>query len=53
MSVVHRYLRLTPAYAFMMVCFMNIEPYLGDGPYWPIETKFSAGVMVRVKDKDI
>ena len=31
---VHRILRLTPAYAFVLFFFWSIGPYLGNGPYW-------------------
>jgi peptidoglycan/LPS O-acetylase OafA/YrhL len=35
--LLHRYLRLTPALAFMIMVFINVTPYVGDGPYFRIE----------------
>ncbi|EDQ84551.1 uncharacterized protein MONBRDRAFT_12668 [Monosiga brevicollis MX1] len=28
----HRYIRLTPSYALVMLLFVNLSPFLGDGP---------------------
>ena len=30
----HRYVRLTPVYAFAMVVFTYVAPHLSSGPYW-------------------
>jgi peptidoglycan/LPS O-acetylase OafA/YrhL len=33
-AVLHRYMRLTPMYFFLLMVFMYILPSLGDGPDW-------------------
>jgi peptidoglycan/LPS O-acetylase OafA/YrhL len=33
-SVVHRFLRLSPAYLFVIMTYTALGPYLGDGPFW-------------------
>ncbi|CAG7818380.1 unnamed protein product [Allacma fusca] len=37
----HRYLRLTPAYAFIIGCLATILPYLSSGPNWYIVNMWS------------
>lgn len=38
-AYVHRYLRLTPTLAFVMLMFWKVLPLLGDGPgWWPVAT---------------
>ncbi|KAF8797101.1 Nose resistant to fluoxetine protein 6 like protein [Argiope bruennichi] len=32
---VHRYLRLTPVYAIVMLFYTFVNPYIADGPLWP------------------
>jgi peptidoglycan/LPS O-acetylase OafA/YrhL len=36
MMVLHRYLRLTPLYAFSLLVYMKLTPYLGDGPHYQL-----------------
>ena len=42
LAILHRYIRLTPAYAFSLLVYSTVSTYISDGPYWPIETQFSA-----------
>jgi peptidoglycan/LPS O-acetylase OafA/YrhL len=30
----HRYMRLTPLYAFVIFCYICLVPYVGSGPFW-------------------
>ncbi|XP_025193565.1 nose resistant to fluoxetine protein 6-like [Melanaphis sacchari] len=38
MPIVHRIIRILPAYCTMMAITANIVPHLGDGPLWPYKT---------------
>ncbi|CAL8129603.1 unnamed protein product [Orchesella dallaii] len=40
MFYVHRYLRLTPTYAILVGIMATIIPYLGNGPYWAVMTRW-------------
>jgi len=31
---IHRYLRIVPLYAFLMLCWWKLAIYLGNGPFW-------------------
>eukprot|EP00057_Strongylocentrotus_purpuratus_P004135 XP_003728102.1 PREDICTED: nose resistant to fluoxetine protein 6 [Strongylocentrotus purpuratus] len=33
-SIVHRYLRITPAMAVVILLYTFVYPYLGEGPFW-------------------
>ncbi|XP_078686373.1 nose resistant to fluoxetine protein 6-like isoform X1 [Branchiostoma floridae x Branchiostoma belcheri] len=34
LHLLHRYLRLTPVYAFLILIYTCLLVYMGDGPYW-------------------
>ncbi|CAG7655134.1 unnamed protein product, partial [Allacma fusca] len=34
MFVIHRYLRLTPVYAFVVGIMATLVPYFGNSPFW-------------------
>jgi len=34
LALLHRYLRLGPAYFFALMIYINLGPYLGSGPLW-------------------
>jgi peptidoglycan/LPS O-acetylase OafA/YrhL len=40
--VLHRYLRLTPIYAFALLVYMRLTPYLADGPFYHAQTAGAA-----------
>lgn len=33
-SAVHRFLRLSPTYLFVIMTYMALGPYVGEGPFW-------------------
>lgn len=34
LQYIHRYIRVTPSYGFMILIFSSIYIYMGDGPLW-------------------
>ncbi|CAF1430753.1 unnamed protein product [Rotaria sordida] len=48
---IHRYIRLTPGFLLMILVSINLTPYFGRGPVYPIEQGFeSKGNIVRPDD---
>ncbi|CAF1165447.1 unnamed protein product [Rotaria sordida] len=39
---IHRYIRLTPAFLLMILVSINLTPYFGRGPIYPIEQGFES-----------
>ncbi|CAF1187897.1 unnamed protein product [Didymodactylos carnosus] len=39
---IHRYIRLTPAFLLMVLVSINLTPYFGQGPVYPIEQGFES-----------
>jgi hypothetical protein len=39
---IHRYIRLTPAFLLMILVSINLSPYFGQGPVYPIEQGFES-----------
>lgn len=33
-SIIHRFLRLSPAYLFVIMTYTALGPYMGEGPFW-------------------
>ncbi|XP_063957538.1 nose resistant to fluoxetine protein 6-like [Lytechinus pictus] len=38
-AIVHRYLRITPAMAVMILLYTFVYPYLGEGPFWHLRVQ--------------